>query len=73
MQHLINKIHHDNCFNILAQIPDNSIDLVLTDPPYLSSKLDYDLLAAKTLDFNKWFAEIVRIAKPNAPILIFAN
>jgi site-specific DNA-methyltransferase (adenine-specific) len=73
MQHLINKIHHANCFDILAQIPDNSIDLILTDPPYLTTKLEYDVLAAKTLDLNKWFAEIIRVAKPTAPILIFAS
>lgn len=77
MQHqsrlLINQIHHANCFDILAQIPDNSIDLVLTDPPYLTTKLKYDILAAKTLDLNKWFAEVIRVAKPTAPILIFAS
>ncbi|TXH56060.1 MAG: site-specific DNA-methyltransferase [Bacteroidia bacterium] len=73
MQHLINKIHHANCFDVLAQIPDNSIDLVLTDPPYLTTKLEYDVLAAKTLDLNKWFAEIIRVAKPTAPILIFSS
>lgn len=73
MQHLINKIHHANCFDILAEIPDNSVDLILTDPPYLTTKLEYDLLAAKTLDLNKWFTEIIRVAKPTAPILIFAS
>ncbi|HMT03836.1 MAG TPA: site-specific DNA-methyltransferase [Burkholderiales bacterium] len=73
MQNLINKIHHANCFDILAQIPDNSIDLILTDPPYLTTRLEYDLLAAKTLDLKKWFTEIIRVARPNAPILIFAS
>ena len=27
-----------NCFDYLSQIPSNSVDLVLTDPPYLISK-----------------------------------
>ena len=73
MQHLINKIHHADCFDALAQIPTNSIDLILTDPPYLTTKLDYDIKAAKSLDLTKWFAEIIRVAKPNAPILVFAS
>ena len=73
MQHLINKIHHADCFDVLAQIPSNSIDLILTDPPYLTTKLDYDVKAAKSLDLTKWFAEIIRVAKPIAPILIFAS
>lgn len=31
----INKIHLGDCFELIKQIPDKSIDLVLTDPPYL--------------------------------------
>jgi len=30
-----NKIVHDDCLNVLKQLPDKSVDLVLTDPPYL--------------------------------------
>ena len=30
----INKIYHDDCMNILKQLPDKSIDLILTDVPY---------------------------------------
>ena len=30
-----NKIIHDDCLNILRQLPDKCIDLVITDPPYL--------------------------------------
>ncbi|MBQ8460573.1 site-specific DNA-methyltransferase [bacterium] len=31
----LNKIIHGDCFEVLKQIPENSVDLVLTDPPYL--------------------------------------
>lgn len=30
----LNKIYNDDCLNILKNLPDNSIDLVITDPPY---------------------------------------
>ena len=30
----VNKIYNDDCLNVLKQLPDKSIDLVLTDPPY---------------------------------------
>lgn len=30
----INKVINEDCFNILKLIPDKSIDLILTDPPY---------------------------------------
>ena len=34
MNDLINKIHLGDCMDFLKRIPDKSIDLVLTDPPY---------------------------------------
>jgi len=30
----INKIYNENCLDTLQRIPDNSIDLVITSPPY---------------------------------------
>ena len=30
----VNKIHNADCMDILKELPDKSIDLVLTDPPY---------------------------------------
>jgi site-specific DNA-methyltransferase (adenine-specific) len=30
----INKIYNMDCLEGMKQIPDNSIDLVVTDPPY---------------------------------------
>jgi len=35
----INKIVHGDSFDILQEFPDNSIDLVLTDPPYKVSQM----------------------------------
>lgn len=34
VEEITNKIINDDCINILKQLPDKSIDLVLTDPPY---------------------------------------
>ncbi len=51
-----------SCFELLATIPTNSIDLVLIDPPYLISRdtgfsagnnPDYDRLKV-SMDFGKW-------------------
>lgn len=39
MENFKNKIIHGNCLEILKQIPDNTINLVLTDPPYLYKNL----------------------------------
>jgi DNA modification methylase len=42
------KIINADCLDILKQIPDNSIDLVLTDPPYNLDFSKYDSLTDKT-------------------------
>ena len=34
MENLINKINLGDCLEVMKLIPDKSIDLVLTDPPY---------------------------------------
>ena len=28
------KLYNDDCLNVLKDVDDNSIDLILTDPPY---------------------------------------
>lgn len=34
IENMLNKIYLWDCLDIMKQIPDKSIDLVLTDPPY---------------------------------------
>ena len=42
-------IYHGDCREILPQLPDNSVDLVLTDPPYHSEFIEaYDLLGQQS-------------------------
>ena len=35
---MLNQIINGDCFKELKKIKDNSIDLILTDPPYIISK-----------------------------------
>lgn len=39
-QKFLNKITHGNSLEILPQIENNSVDIVLTDPPYFLDKMD---------------------------------
>lgn len=34
MNHLLNKITQGNCLDVLKEIPDQSVHLIVTDPPY---------------------------------------
>lgn len=35
------KLLQGDCLELMSKIPDNSIDLIVTDPPYLISKINY--------------------------------
>jgi site-specific DNA-methyltransferase (adenine-specific) len=51
------KIYMDECLNIIKSFADNSIDCVITDPPYFIDKLD-----------DNWDAEKIGNDKPNSHI-----
>jgi DNA modification methylase len=48
-----NVILLDDCFNILKKISNNSVDLILTDPPYLISKESNFTKNSDNIKFNK--------------------
>ena len=34
----LNQIHHADCIDFMHQIPDETIDMIITDPPYKVSQ-----------------------------------
>ena len=68
MSNLYN-IYNDDCLNVLQGMADNSVDTVVTDPPYgisfLGAKWDYEVPNA-----DLW-KEVLRVAKPGALLLSF--
>lgn len=63
------EIHHEDCFTALAQMPANSCDLLLCDPPYGTTNLSFDKIK---IDWKKWWEEIDRVCKPSAIQICFA-
>ncbi len=53
-----NEIYCGDCIELMKEIPDKSIDLVLTDPPYGITKEKWDIIPSK-----EYFDEIFRISK----------
>jgi len=50
-----NKIYLGDSLNLIPELSDNSIDLVLTDPPYnISSKNNFHTMGRAGIDFGKW-------------------
>ena len=67
----INKIICRDCLEIMRNIPDNSVDLIVTDPPYNINKDDWD----KIDDYKNWlmkaFKECERVLKDNGSFYFF--
>lgn len=64
-------IYNGDCFEVLKQIPDESIDAVVTDPPYglsfMGKRWDYDVPQT-----NVW-QQVLRVLKPGGHLLAFAG
>ena len=65
------NLHHGDCLEVLSTLPDNSVDAVITDPPYglsfMGKKWDYDVPSQEI------WAECLRVLKPGGHLLSFAG
>lgn len=63
------EIFHGDCLEVMNQIPDNSVDLILTDIPYGTTNCKFDVV----IPFEPMWEHIKRIRKDNAATLLFAQ
>ena len=47
------KLYQSNCLDLLADLPDNSVDMVFADPPYLLSNDGFSVHAGRRVSVNK--------------------
>jgi site-specific DNA-methyltransferase (adenine-specific) len=64
-----NKIYLGDCLDIMKQIDNESIDLILCDPPYGTTKCKWDSI----VPIDEMWREYKRITKPNAAIVMTAT
>ena len=58
-----------NCLERMKEIPDGSVDLILTDPPYATTKNKWDSI----IPFEPMWDHLKRIIKPKGVIVLFAQ
>jgi site-specific DNA-methyltransferase (adenine-specific) len=74
MDTITNKIIMGDTLSIIKKLPDNFIDLLITDPPYNLTKKYNNKTFNRTVDeeYEKWFesfiCELPRIMKPNGSL-----
>ena len=78
MSDFINKIYNEDCIKGTKKIPDNSVDLILTDPPYCLGKdygNDSDMKeSAEYLEWTyKWLDLVIPKLKESGTLYIFLS
>jgi DNA modification methylase len=63
------QLYNGDCLEIMKNIPDNSVDMILTDPPYGTTKCKWD----SVIPFEPMWEQLNRIIKPNGAILLFGS
>lgn len=73
----INKIYNGDSLDLLKQLDDNSVDLVITSPPYSTLKTYITDPGISADDYVKWFIpyckEIERVIKPTGSFILNIN
>jgi site-specific DNA-methyltransferase (adenine-specific) len=58
-----------DCLEKMKEIPDESVDMVLADPPYGSTSCKWDII----IPFEPLWKELNRVAKKSSPIILFGQ
>lgn len=71
-------VQQGDCLDVLPTLPDNSVDLILTDPPYFKVKGDaWDRQWETSALFLKWLDRVLeqfaRVLRPNGSLYVFAS
>lgn len=62
-------LYHGNCLEQMDNIADNSVDMVLCDLPYGTTRNKWD----SVIDLHSLWKQYDRVCKPNAAIVLFAQ
>lgn len=63
------ELWQGNCLNLMKNISDKSVDMILCDLPYGTTKCSWDIV----IPFDKLWKQYDRIAKDNAAIVLFGQ
>jgi len=72
---VLNQVINGDCVEVMSKLPENSIDIIITSPPY-SVNINYDVYNDNTsideyLDFSKkWLTSAFRVLKDDGRICV---
>ena len=62
-------LKYGDCLELMKDIPNGSVDMVLTDPPYGTTACKWD----SVIPFEPMWEQLKRITKPNGAIVLFGS
>lgn len=65
----LNKIYNEDCLEGMSKIKDKSIDMILCDLPYGTTKCGWDIL----IPFDRLWNQYNRIIKDNGAVVLFGQ
>ena len=63
------QLIHGDCLEEMKKIPDGSVDMVLTDPPYGTTACNWDTV----IPLEPMWEQLKRVIKPNGAIVLFGS
>lgn len=63
------ELHQGDCLEVMKSIPDGSVDMILTDPPYGTTACKWD----SVIDLTFMWEQLKRIIKPCGAIVMTAS
>ena len=63
------QLYNGDCLELMKNIPDGSVDLVLTDPPYGTTACKWD----SVIPFEPMWEQLNRIIKPHGAVVLFGT
>ena len=63
------RLIHGDCLEVMKDIPDESIDAIITDPPYGTTACKWD----SVIPFEPLWEQLKRVIKPNGAIVLFGS
>lgn len=69
MSELLNRVTQGDCLDVMAQIPDKSVDMILCDLPYGTTACKWDTI----IPLDELWAQYERVIKDNGAIVLTAS
>ena len=60
------QLYHGDCLEVMKSLPDKSIDCIICDLPYGTTKCSWDVV----IPFEEMWKELKRLRKDETPIIL---